>query len=118
MGNAPSGPGTSEASMQAVKRLIAQHPAVLFSKTTCGFCMRAKRCLEHAGIEPHVVELNQLEDGSGMQAAVASLSGLTTVPNLFVHGSSVGDSGAVCSLAGSGELASMLSHGTETAGDS
>jgi glutaredoxin 3 len=59
----------------------AAHPAVIFSKTYCPYCDLAKNNLSAEGGKYEVIELDQRDDGSAIQAALAQLTGRRTVPN-------------------------------------
>lgn len=57
------------------------NPAVIFSKTYCPYCDLAKNNLTAEGGKFEVIELDQRDDGSAIQAALAQLTGRRTVPN-------------------------------------
>ena len=96
---------SAQAAMDAVKKAIASHDVVVFSKTYCPYCRRAKDTLAEAVSEasasaPHVVELDTLAGGEGaaMQDALRELTGQSTVPNVFIRGQHVGGSDTVAAL--------------------
>jgi len=65
---------------------------VLFSKSYCPFCERAKDDLQEAGIIPVVVELDLRQDGGEIQAALVELTDQQTVPSAWVCGRHIGGS--------------------------
>lgn len=65
--------------------------AVLFTKKACGFCARAKAALDAAHISYATVELSNAERGT----VVYALTGKTTVPQLFVDATYIGDTDAI-----------------------
>ncbi|OQS05574.1 glutaredoxin-2, mitochondrial-like [Thraustotheca clavata] len=97
--------------VQFVKKVIAEHGAVVFSKTTCGYCRMAKDVLNSVGARYHVVELNQMHDdptGDDVQNACYQLTGQRTVPNVFINGQSIGGGSDTAALQKAGKLVPML----------
>ncbi|KAL6564050.1 hypothetical protein OROHE_005290 [Orobanche hederae] len=45
----------------SVKTIIGENPVVVFSKTWCSYSMEVKSLFKGLGVEPFVVELDQLE---------------------------------------------------------
>jgi len=43
-----------------------------------------KNLFKNIGVEPTVVEIDQLEDGPDVQAALMDVSGSRTVPQIFI----------------------------------
>ena len=54
------------------------HLVMVFSKSTCPFCMRAKATIKEHGHDFHAVELDQLAEGKEMQASLLELTGQRT----------------------------------------
>ena len=46
--------------------------------------------LQSLGVNAYVVELDTMDDGSAIQAALAQITGQRTVPNVFVKGKHIG----------------------------
>jgi len=62
--------------------LAAAGPGVvLFSKSYCPYCRRAKQALMAIGIVPVVVELDLRLDGRSVQVGLLQLTGQRTVPS-------------------------------------
>lgn len=76
---------------------------VMFSKTTCPYCKKAKALLKQLHASVHVIEVNTLPNGPDVQKALEAISGRRTVPNIFVNGISIG---------GGDELADAYKEGT------
>lgn len=74
----PPPPTTPDA---LVTHLVRAHPVVVFSKTYCPYCRRAKAALTAAAAAvpgappPHVVELDERADGDALQRALAVRTG-------------------------------------------
>ena len=65
--------------------------AVLFTKKGCGFCARAKDALGAVNISYVTVELPNATRGT----AIYALTGRTTVPQLFVDATYIGETEAI-----------------------
>lgn len=62
----------------------------VYSKTYCPYCSQVKSLFTKLNIPAKVVELDQLEDGDDVQSALQEVSGMRTVPQVFVGGKLVG----------------------------
>lgn len=77
----------------AVVKQIQQNRVMIFCKTDCWECDRAKEVLNAAKIEYHSVNLDQLKDnkdlghlsGRAIQNFIAKQWGIKTVPAIFVN---------------------------------
>mmetsp|Transcript_36579 Transcript_36579/g.85508 ORF Transcript_36579/g.85508 Transcript_36579/m.85508 type:complete len:103 (-) Transcript_36579:232-540(-) len=92
-----------------IQDTISSNPVVVFSKTYCPFCTKAKRSLSNVGCTNYkLVELDQMDNGPTIQSGLASLTGQRTVPNVFIGGKSIGGGDDTAALERSGELKTML----------
>ncbi len=96
-----------------IKQAIAAHDVVIFSKTYCPFCTKAKALYaqEAAGYDVLTLELDRMAEGDAIQAALLELTGQRTVPNVFVKGSHVGGNDDSQAAARSGKLQTLLQGG-------
>ncbi|KAI0875826.1 thioredoxin-like protein [Hypoxylon argillaceum] len=84
-----------------LRQILKKSPVVIFSKTYCPYSKKAKGVLlEKYIIEPtpYVVELDEHPLGSKLQALLAEKTGRRTVPNIMIHGESVGGSDDIAEL--------------------
>jgi len=98
-----------------VRGQIAQHKVLMFSKTTCPFCFKAKEALnkELGGESAYeVIELDLVDNGPAIQDALKIVTGGRTVPRVFINGQFIGGGDDTVSKQASGELKELL----ETAG--
>ncbi|GAB0492477.1 hypothetical protein MMPV_003740 [Pyropia vietnamensis] len=102
---------------KVVSSAIAGNAVVVFSKTYCPYCVKAKDALAQAlaSLEDisfdsavTVLELDKRPDGPALQAAVSATSGVRTVPQVFVGGAFVGGGDDVAALQRKGKLAKMV----------
>ncbi|GAV07014.1 hypothetical protein RvY_16909-2 [Ramazzottius varieornatus] len=84
------------------------HPVVIFSKTTCPYCMKVKDVFRDLQVPVSVHELDVLENGPAIQDILLQLTGQKTVPNIFFHGQHVGGCDDTLRLLKSGQLKQML----------
>jgi glutaredoxin 3 len=93
--------------------LVDDNPVLMFSFTTCPFCIKAKQVLDDLGAKYTVIELDVDPDGKAIRAEMAGLVGRTSVPAIWISGQFVGGCndgpmGGIVSLKGSGKLEGML----------
>ncbi|KAJ8481842.1 hypothetical protein ONZ45_g15173 [Pleurotus djamor] len=104
---------SSHARVSAVKTLvedsIVQHKVVIFSKSYCPYCKRAKALFSsnYPNLETKVYELDQLPDGSAIQDYLEEKTGQRTVPNIFVNQVHIGGSSDADTKHASGELSRL-----------
>ncbi|CAI0627982.1 unnamed protein product [Linum tenue] len=91
-----------------VKKTIKSHQIVIFSKSYCPYCRRAKAVFKELNQKPYVVELDERDDGQDIQAALGQLVGKRTVPQVFINGKHIGGSDDTVEAYESGELAKLL----------
>ncbi|KAL7567644.1 hypothetical protein ACA910_000236 [Epithemia clementina (nom. ined.)] len=87
---------------------IANNKVVVFSKSYCPFCLATKQLLSDMDVKFKLHELDQMDNGASIQAALTDLSGQRTVPNVFINGKHVGGNDKVQAAAKSGKLSEML----------
>ncbi|KAK7329087.1 hypothetical protein VNO77_23233 [Canavalia gladiata] len=97
---------------QFVDETITSHKIVIFSKTYCPYCRRAKAVFKELNQVPHVVELDERDDGSKIQDILVNIVGKRTVPQVFINGKHLGGSDDTVEAYESGHLAKLL--GIET----
>lgn len=94
-----------------IDELIAGNPVMLFSFSTCPFCVKAKKILDDANVKYEAIELNQINDGMQIRAVLAERTGRTSMPNIWIGGQGIGgcnDGPGIITLQKSGELIPML----------
>ncbi|TYJ54298.1 glutaredoxin [Cryptococcus floricola] len=96
------GQSASAAMSPAIKTLvdktIAENKVVVFSKSYCPYCKRAKQYLAEDTSDVLVLELDERDDGSQIQAYLPTLSGFSTVPQIFINQKSIGGSSDLLKL--------------------
>ena len=107
--SAPS-PEKLKAVQDSVEQSIASHPIVIFAKTTCPFCARAKHMLskDFPDVDMEVIYLDLHMSGTLMQSYLADKTGQVTVPNVFIKQKHIGGCDDASALRKSGQLKAML----------
>ena len=99
----------AEAIQARTNGLINDNPVLMFSFTTCPFCVKAKGVLDGMNAKYTVVELDVDPDGKAIRAEMGDLIGRTSVPAIwigqeFVGGCNDGPLGGVVKLNDEGKL--------------
>ncbi|KAM9970428.1 hypothetical protein ACTFIW_008395 [Dictyostelium discoideum] len=94
--------------MDKVKALIKAHKLIIFSKTTCPYCVSVKDLFKKLKVVPFVVELDLESDGSELQSAAGQISGVRTVPQVFINEKFIGGCDATTKLHSQGKLIPLL----------
>ncbi|KAI1080749.1 putative glutaredoxin [Whalleya microplaca] len=86
--------------------IIDENAVAVFSKSYCPYCSASKRLLDDLGAKYKLVELDEVSDGSALQAALQEISGQRTVPNIFIDKKHIGGNSDLQAKAG--ELKGLL----------
>ncbi|EDU39485.1 GrxC Glutaredoxin [Pyrenophora tritici-repentis] len=89
-----------------VQSIIDENAVAVFSKSYCPYCRQTKQLLTDKGAKFYAIELDQVDDGSAMQAALGDLTGQTSVPNIFIAQKHIGGNSDL--QAKKGELPNLL----------
>ena len=79
---------------------------VIYTKSWCGYCTRAKQLLARKGVPFTEVEIS--DDDALREEMVARAGGRTTVPQIFVGGTHVGGCDDLYRLEAEGWLDALL----------
>lgn len=97
----------------SVKKTIAENPVVVYSKTWCSYSSEVKSLFKKLGVEPLVIELDELgAQGPQLQKVLERLTGQFTVPNVFIGGKHIGGCTDTVKLYHKGELEPLLAEAT------
>ncbi len=96
-----------------VDKTVSSHNIVIFSKSYCPYCRRAKAVFKELNQVPYVVELDERDDGSKIQDILNNIVGKRTVPQVFINGKHLGGSDDTVEAYESGHLAKLLGIETE-----
>ncbi|PVU96887.1 hypothetical protein BB561_000905 [Smittium simulii] len=100
-----SGPPTK----QDIIEMINQNKIMMFSKTYCPYCQKAKTILKKNNISFKAFEADLQPNSNEIKMWLAEISaGQTTFPNIFIHGKNIGGSSDLEGLSDSGQLLKMI----------
>ncbi|TYI68589.1 hypothetical protein E1A91_D08G098800v1 [Gossypium mustelinum] len=100
-----------------VKKTISAHKIVIFSKSYCPYCRKAKSVFKELKEVPFVVELDERDDGWNIQDALSEIVGRRTVPQVFINEKHIGGSDDTVEAYQSGKLAKLLGIEVENKDD-
>ena len=78
----------------------------IYSKSTCGFCFRAKRLLDEKGVDYEEYELTW--GSPKREEMIQRAGGRTTVPQIFINGQHIGGCDDLHRLDRDGKLEQLL----------
>lgn len=82
---------------------------VIFSKTTCPYCPKAKNALTNEGYAgAKIYELDTMANGGEILRVLGRLTGAATVPRVFVGGDFIGGGDDTAAKQRSGALKLLL----------
>ncbi|KAI8052196.1 glutaredoxin-1 [Syncephalis plumigaleata] len=93
---------------QLVQRAINGNKVVVFSKTWCPYCVRAKEILQEERVNALSIELNENEKGADIQAYLAHTTGQSTVPSTVGEKIHIGGCSDLEGLQSNGQLRKLL----------
>lgn len=97
---------TSLPAPEHIQELIHKYPIVIFSKSSCPYCRKAKNVLSKYKLDDkyYVLELNELSNTDQYQTELQKLTGDRTVPRIFIDGKCIGDEEDLENLEKQGDL--------------
>lgn len=99
----------SESAINTIKGHIANDKIFVASKSYCPYCKQTKALLaQFKDAKPTILELDELDNGADLQAALAEISGQRTVPNVFIGGKHIGGNSDLQLLNQKDELADTI----------
>lgn len=92
--------------MSSDERVAAAAPVVIYTRTTCPYCIRAKRLLEMRGATFEEIDINRYPERRAEM--IGRAKGRTTVPQIFIGGRHVGGCDDLFELEMGGKLEALL----------
>ncbi|KAJ8435275.1 hypothetical protein Cgig2_030030 [Carnegiea gigantea] len=94
---------------ESVKKTVNDNAVVVYSKTWCSYSSEVKSLFKRLGVEPLVIELDELgPQGPQLQKVLERITGQHTVPNVFIGGKHIGGCTDTVKLYRKGELDPLL----------
>ncbi|XP_037512163.1 uncharacterized protein LOC119388850 [Rhipicephalus sanguineus] len=102
----------AKAAKTFVNETLDKNPVVIFSKSYCPFCKKAKQVFDGLGVSYLAVELDNRSDGSDIQKVLTDMTGASTVPRVFFKKQCLGGASDVEDMNRNNKLQPLLkSHG-------
>mmetsp|Transcript_34225 Transcript_34225/g.59892 ORF Transcript_34225/g.59892 Transcript_34225/m.59892 type:complete len:105 (-) Transcript_34225:1752-2066(-) len=89
---------------------IKNTKVLVYSKTYCSYSAQTKNSLQQLNIPATICELDQIPNGDEVQAALQSITGQKSVPNIFIGGVHVGGNSDFQEKLSSGEVRNLLGN--------
>ena len=93
---------------ERIQHELRSHRVVVYSKSTCPHSRAVKELLRSLSQGYVAVELDRVDGGRSLQRALARMTGVSTVPQVFVDGQFVGTADGTREALASGRLARLL----------
>ncbi|MBA0560239.1 hypothetical protein Goshw_006112 [Gossypium schwendimanii] len=94
--------------MEAVTRMVADRPVVIFSRTTCCMSHTIKTLISGFGANPTVYELDEIQDGQQVERALQQMGCKPTIPAVFIGQQLIGGPNQIMTLQVKNQLVPML----------
>ena len=92
-----------------VDGLVKAHKVIMFSKTYCPYCVKAKNVLAKYQIKDLlIIELDNRDDADEIQDYLKKLTGARTVPRVFINGQCIGGGDDTVSMDKANKLKPLL----------
>ncbi|KAG9229050.1 putative glutaredoxin [Amylocarpus encephaloides] len=88
------------------QNIIEENPVAVFAKSYCPYCKATRSLLDEMGAKYYAIDLDQVDDGSDIQAALKEINGQTSVPNIYINKQHIGGNSDL--QARKGELKNLL----------
>uniref|UniRef100_A0A8C4QC28 Glutaredoxin-2, mitochondrial n=1 Tax=Eptatretus burgeri TaxID=7764 RepID=A0A8C4QC28_EPTBU len=108
MGGLVSHPALVSPASAFIENVISNNCVVIFSKSSCPFCVMANRVFEELGSSYATVELDCRDDGPALQQVLIGRTGMRTVPQVFVNGNLIGGGSETKRLYAEGKLHTLV----------
>lgn len=92
--------------MSSEERAVAAAPVVIYTRSTCPYCIRAKRLLEMRGARFEEIDINR--EPHRRAEMIGRAGGRSTVPQIFIGGRHVGGCDDLFELEMDGKLEALL----------
>ncbi|KAF7995627.1 hypothetical protein HCN44_006734 [Aphidius gifuensis] len=91
-----------------VEKIIARNTVAIFSKSYCPYCKMAKQIFDQLNQPYKVIELDERKDGYEILDYLGEMTGVKSVPRVFIKGACIGGGSDCKTLLENGELQKKL----------
>ncbi|XP_040214922.1 thioredoxin reductase 3 [Rana temporaria] len=100
-----------------VQEMVDRNPVMVFSKSSCPYCIKVKELFSSLDREYVALELDQCDDGNRIQEVLFEMTGQRTVPNVFVNKTHVGGCDRTLEAHRDGTLQQLLDNNASVSYD-
>lgn len=95
---------------ETVDTLIDDNKVIIFSKTWCPYCKKAKALLKELTPEEHlkIIELDSESNGEAIQAYLKQKTDQSSVPNIFINKQHIGGNDSLQAKHQKGEIVPLI----------
>mmetsp|Transcript_17607 Transcript_17607/g.52896 ORF Transcript_17607/g.52896 Transcript_17607/m.52896 type:complete len:191 (+) Transcript_17607:117-689(+) len=93
-----------------VRQKNEDNKVIVYSKTWCPYCAQVKQLFAKLEVDAKIVELDQVVEGDDVQEALYDISGMRTVPQVFIGGELIGGGDDTMMAHNSGDLEKKLAN--------
>lgn len=98
---------------EQLKEQIKNSHVLIYTKSTCSFCLRVKKLFDVQCVAYTDVQLDKTDNGSSIQAILLEITGQKTVPNVFINGQHLGGCDDTITAYTKGVLSKLLLEGQQ-----
>ncbi|XP_073438996.1 glutaredoxin 2 isoform X4 [Dendrobates tinctorius] len=100
--------------LKLVEETISENCVVIYSKTTCPYCTMAKDAFNSINVNFKSIELDEVDNGRQLQEALHHMTGVRSVPRVFVNGACIGGGTETRRLNQEGKLIDLVQQCNRT----
>jgi len=93
---------------KVVTDFITTNTVAVFTKSWCGYCNKLKELFNKLKVPYKHMDLDTRDDGDSIQKYLASKTGVSTVPQVFIGGQFIGGCDDTHALHRSGKLKEVM----------
>ncbi|XVF21903.1 hypothetical protein REPUB_Repub12eG0129200 [Reevesia pubescens] len=94
--------------MEMVRTMVADRPAVIFSRSSCCMSHTIKTLISGFGANPTVYELDEIQNGQQIERALQQMGCKPSVPAVFIGQQLIGGPNQIMTLQVKNQLVPLL----------
>lgn len=94
--------------MSLLDMYINSNDIIMFSKTSCPYCIKAKQLLTNYPVKLRIYDLDTMYNRQPIMDELSKNTGRNTVPNIFIFGNYIGGYTELKNLSDTGNLQQIL----------
>mmetsp|Transcript_9848 Transcript_9848/g.30052 ORF Transcript_9848/g.30052 Transcript_9848/m.30052 type:complete len:393 (+) Transcript_9848:219-1397(+) len=107
-GNISADAAKQEEAKNLVGDKISSHPVMVFTKSTCPYCLEVKELFKSLRVEFEELQVDKMDNAADIMEALRERTNQTTVPNVFINRKHIGGAAETKALHQKGELMNLV----------